>query len=92
VSARPNISEGFGSDTARIRKAAEAIVFLLAGQLSVGLVVLILFAISFLASPLRPLAWAQLLAFTVLILGGVALLAVVVVKYRREIVGLLRKS
>lgn len=76
----------------RLPKAVETILFLITGQLSIGLVVLVLFAISFLASPLRPLVWAQLAAVAVLILGGVALVGVVVVKYRREIAALLRKS
>ena len=77
---------------ARMRKAAESVLLILAGQLIVGSVVLILFAISFLASPLRPLVWAQLAAVVVLILGGVALVGVVVVKYRKEIAGLFRRS
>lgn len=76
----------------RLSKAVETILFLITGQLGIGLVVLVLFAISFLASPLRPLVWAQLAAVAVLILGGVALVGVVVVKYRREIAALLRKS
>ena len=76
----------------RIARATETILLLLAGQLAIGMVVLILFAISFLASPLRPLVWAQLAAVAVLILGGVALVGVVVVKYRKEIAGLFRRS
>ena len=77
---------------ATIAKAAQAIVYLLVGQITVGLIFLILFLLSFLLSPLRPLVWAQLAAVAVLILGGVALVAVVVVKYRREIASLFGKS
>lgn len=77
---------------ATIAKAAQAMVYLLVGQLTVGLIFLILFLLSFLLSPLRPLVWAQLAAVAVLILGGVALVAVVVVKYRREIASLFSKS
>ena len=76
----------------RLSKAVETILFLMTGQLSIGLLVLVLFAISFLASPLRPLVWAQLAAVAVLVLGGLALVAVVVVKYRREIALFFRKS
>jgi uncharacterized membrane protein YbhN (UPF0104 family) len=75
----------------RLAKATETIVFLVAGQLGVGLAVLILFAISFLASPLRPLVWAQLAAVGILILGGLTLVAVVVWKYHREILSILRR-
>ena len=76
----------------RLSKAVETILFLMTGQLSIGLLVLVLFAISFLASPLRPLVWAQLAAVAVLILGGLALVAVVVVKYRSEIASLFRRG
>lgn len=81
-----------GDANLRLVKATETILFLVVGQLAIGMVVLILFAISFLASPLRPLVWAQLAAVVVLILGGVALVGVVVVKYRKEIAGLFRRS
>ena len=76
----------------RLARATETILFLMVGQLMIGLAVLILFATSFLASPLRPLVWAQLAAVVVLILGGVALVGVVVVKYRKEIAGLFSRS
>lgn len=76
----------------RLSKAVETILFLMTGQLSIGLLVLVLFAISFLASPLRPLVWAQLAAVAVLVLGGLALVAVVVVKYRSEIASLFRRG
>lgn len=75
----------------RLAKATETIAFLVAGQLGVGLVVLILFAISFLASPLRPLVWAQLAAVGVFILGGLTLVAIVIWKYRGEILSILRR-
>ena len=73
-------------------KAAKAIVFLMVGQLAVGLIVLILFVVSFVSSPLRPLVWAQVAAVAVLIIGGIALVAVVVVKYRNEIVHLFSRK
>lgn len=92
MNAKSVSTEKVDSDLAKIRKTAESILLILVGQVSVGLVVLILFAISFLASPLRPLVWAQLAAVAVLILGGVSLVAVVVVKYRKEIVHLLSRK
>ena len=73
-------------------KAAKAIVFLMAGQLAVGLIVLILFVVSFVSSPLRPLVWAQVAAVAVLIIGGAAIVAVVVVKYRKELLNLLSRK
>ncbi len=79
-------------DQGRLARAAESILFVMVGQLTVGLIVLILFAISFFASPLRPLVWAQLAAAAVLIIGGVALVAVVVVKYRKELLNLLSRK
>ena len=74
---------------ARLTKAAEAIVFVLVGQLTVGLTVLVLFLVSFVASPLRPLVWAQVAAVAVLIIGGISLVTIVVLKYRKEIARLL---
>lgn len=76
----------------RLSKAVETMLFLITGQLTIGLLVLVLFAISFLASPLRPLVWAQLAAVAVLVFGGLALVAVVVVKYRSEIASLFRRG
>jgi len=76
----------------RVAKAAEGILFLLAGQVSIGLVVLLLFAFSFLASPLRPLVWAQLAAVVVLVIGGVFLVAVIVVRYRKELARFLSRK
>ena len=92
MNAKSVSTENVDSDLAKIRKTAESILLILVGQVSVGLVVLILFAISFLASPLRPLVWAQLAAFAALIIGGVALVAVVAFRYRKEIAGLFRKG
>jgi len=91
----PTKSEKTGitfEQAARLMKAAEAIVFVLVGQLTVGLTVLILFLVSFLSSPLRPLVWAQVAAVAVLVIGGIALVTVVVLKYREEIVRLLSRK
>lgn len=75
----------------RLAKAAETILFLLTGQILVVFSVLLLFGISFIASPLRPLVWAQFAAAAVLILGLLVLVSIVVFRYRKEIAGLLRK-
>jgi len=80
------------ADMTRIRKASESILFLIVGQLAIGLTTLTLFAVSFFASPLRPLVWAQVLALAVLLIGGIALVTVVVINYRREIVRLLSRK
>lgn len=77
---------------ADLLKATKAIVFLMVGQLAVGLTVLILFVVSFVSSPLRPLVWAQVAAVAVLIIGGAAIVAVVVVKYRKELARLLSRK
>jgi uncharacterized protein YneF (UPF0154 family) len=76
----------------RLSKAAETILFLMVGQLAVGAVVGIFFALSFLASPLRPLVWVQLLAGGVLLLGGLFLVTTVVVRYRKELAGFFRQK
>ena len=76
----------------RFSKAADSILFLMVGQLAVGLAVLILFVVSFVSSPLRPLVWAQIAAVAVLIIGGIALVTVVVIKYRKEIARLLSRK
>ena len=91
----PTKSEKTGitfEQAARLMKAAEAIVFVLVGQLIVGLTVLILFVVSFVSSPLRPLLWAQVAAVAALIIGGIALVTVIVVKYRKEIVHLFSRK
>jgi len=77
---------------ADLLKATKAIVFLMVGQLAVGLTVLILFVVSFVSSPLRPLVWAQVAAVAVLIIGGAAIVAVVVVKCRKELARLLSRK
>lgn len=91
MNAKSMATENVSSDMARMRKAAESVLLILGGQLVVGLVVLILFAISFLASPLRPLVWAQLAAVVVLIFGGLVLVVLVVGRYRGEILRILRR-
>lgn len=91
MNAKSMATENVSSDMVRMRKAAESVLLILAGQLIVGLVVLILFAVSFLASPLRPLVWAQLAAVAVLIFGGLALVALMVGRYREEIFSNLRR-
>ncbi len=91
MNAKSMATENVSSDMERMRKAAESILLILGGQLVVGLVVLILFAISFLASPLRPLVWAQLAAVVVLIFGGLVLVVLVVGRYRGEILSILRR-
>lgn len=80
------------AEMTRIRKAAESILFLMVGQLAIGLTTLLLFALSFFASPLRPLVWAQVLALAVLLIGGIALVTLVVIKYRKEIARLLSRK
>lgn len=79
-------------DMTRILRASESILFLMAGQLVIGLSVILLFVVSFVASPLRPLVWAQVAAVVVLILGGVALVTVIVVKYRKELAHLISRK
>lgn len=76
----------------RLSKAADSILFLMVGQLAGGLAVLILFVVSFVSSPLRPLVWAQVAAVSLLIIGGIALVTVIVVKYRKEIVQLFSRK
>lgn len=80
------------AEMTRIRKASESILFLMVGQLAIGLTTLMLFALSFFASPLRPLVWAQVLALAVLVIGGIALVAVIFLKYRKEILRLLSRK
>ena len=75
----------------RLIKGVETIVWLIAGQLAIGLVVGSLFITSFLASPLRPLVYLQIAAAAVLFGGGLILIATVIVRYRSQILVSVRK-
>lgn len=91
MQSKTGLTKSNETEISKLRKVAESMLLLMVGQLGVSLVVLTLFAISFLASPLRPLVWAQLTAGAVLILGLLGLVSIVVFRYRKEIAGLLRK-
>jgi hypothetical protein len=78
------------AEASHLVRSLGSIVLLLTGQLAIALVALILFSISFLVSPLNPLLWAQLLAFAILIFGGLALVVAVTWRHRDGLVSLLR--
>jgi hypothetical protein len=76
----------------RTAKAAEAILLLIVGQLGIGIMSFVLFSVSFIASPLRPLVWAQFAAAAVFILGELLLIVIVVARYKSELLAVFRSS